>query len=89
MGPAGVALNGQFTLIPALLIVALHPVSSGPGVVLTIYGWLLLVKTAAILLIPTFDLRSLEMAEGGKTFLAAGVMLLAVSGFSGYALLTS
>lgn len=87
MGAAGVAINAQFTLIPDLLIVALHPVWSGPAIVLTIYGWLLLLKSAVILLAPSYGLRSMEMAEGGKKCLAAGLGLLIVSGFSFYALL--
>jgi hypothetical protein len=90
MGLAGVALNGQFTIIPGLLIVTLHPVWHGPGIVLTLYGWSLLIKTGIILLAPALGLRSLEMAEGGgRRFLAAGLMLLVVSGFSAYAMLSA
>lgn len=90
MGLAGVALNAQFTIIPGLLIVALHPVWHGPGIVLSLYGCALLIKTGLILLAPTLGLRSLKMADGGRRkFLAAGLMLLVVSGFSTYALLSS
>jgi len=88
-GRAGVVTKiVQVELWPALLIVGLHPVWSGPGIVVTVLGWLLLAKVAVGLLAPELALRSMRMAElGPRSFRPAGVGLLVVSGFAGAALL--
>ncbi len=77
----------QVELWPALLIVGLHQVWSGPGIVVTVLGWLLLAKVAMGLLAPELAMRSMRMAERGpRSFVPAGVALLVVSGFAGAAL---
>lgn len=87
-GHAGVVTKVlQVELWPSLLIVSLHQVWSGPGVVVTVVGWLLLAKVAMGLLAPDLTLRSMQMAErGGRSFVPAGIALLVVSGFAGAAL---
>jgi hypothetical protein len=87
-GRAGVVTKiMQVELWPALLIVSLHQVWSGPGIVVTVLGWLLLTKVAVGLLAPNLALRSMRMAEGRRrSFVPAGVALLVVSGFAGAAL---
>ncbi|MEM1053086.1 MAG: hypothetical protein AAGI28_13435, partial [Pseudomonadota bacterium] len=78
-------------LWPALLIVVFHQVWEGPGVVLTIYGWLLLTKVTLSLLAPKLGLRSLGMAEGTSDakWALAGVVLIALGGTCIWALLSS
>ena len=74
-------------LWPALIIVALHQVWSGPGILLTIYGWLLLIKCIISVLVPQIGLRSLALAQKGDTsFIVAGAMLIAVGASAGLAL---
>lgn len=94
-----VALHGQgvigvvtrtmtLELWPALTIVALHQVWHGPGIILTVYGWLLLAKCSISVLAPEIGLRSLGMArEGPRSFIVGGVMLILVGIASGVALL--
>lgn len=87
-GRAGVVAKiMQVELWPALLIVGLHQVWSGPGIVVTVLGWLLLAKVAVGLLAPELALRSMRMSERGpRSFVPAGVGMLVVSGFAGAAL---
>lgn len=74
-------------LWPALVIVTLHQVWSGPGIVVTIYGWLLTAKCAVSLLAPEIGLRSLKMAQKGeRAFTVAGVALCLVGVAAGAAL---
>lgn len=77
-------------LWPALLIVTLHQVWWGPGIVLTVYGWAQLAKVTISMLAPELGLRSLKMAQrGDNTFRLAGVMLLGVGASAGAALIWS
>jgi hypothetical protein len=79
-GNFGLVTNGFINAAPAAVIVALHQVWVGPAIVLTIYGWLLLAKSAAGLLVPAAGMRSLAMARrGGAAFRAAGAVLLVVA----------
>ncbi len=75
-------------LFPALLIVAVHQVWSGPALILTLYGWLLLAKCIVALLVPDFGLRGLGMAKKHNRlgYIVAGLMLLGIAAFSGAAL---
>jgi hypothetical protein len=87
MGQAGAVLNAQFTLIPGLFIVVLHQIWTWPDIVLTLYGWALLIKSAVILLSPETGQASMEMAQKGRVkFLIAGGGLLLVAAASGAAL---
>jgi hypothetical protein len=76
-------------LWPALLLVSMHQVWSGPGIVLTLYGWAQFAKVWLALLIPQVGMRSLEMAEtkGRRGFVAGGVLLTLVGLSAGAALL--
>lgn len=77
---AGVVANGLINIAPAAVIVGLHQVWSGPAVVLTVYGWLLLLKTALTLTVPAIGERSLSMARRGDNgFRIAGAGLLIVA----------
>lgn len=76
-------------LWPAVLIVSLHQVWSGPAIVLTLYGWAQFTKVWIALLFPKIGMRSLAMAQtnGAQRFVAGGVMLIAVGLSAGAALL--
>jgi hypothetical protein len=76
-------------LWPAALVVALHPVWWGPGIVLTIYGWAQLAKVFLVLLVPEIGMRSLAMAQtkGERGFVLGGVMLMIVGFSAGAALI--
>jgi hypothetical protein len=75
-------------LWPALLVVSLHQVWSGPGIVLTLYGWAQFTKVWLALFVPGVGMRSLAMAEtkGERGFVLGGVMLLVVGLSAGAAL---
>ena len=88
-GTSGVITRSFIEIWPALIIVTFHQVWQGVGIILTLYGWLLLAKVAIALLAPRLGLRSLAMAERGeRSFIAAGVVLLAIGASSGAALWT-
>jgi hypothetical protein len=76
-------------LWPAALIVTLHPVWWGPGIVLTLYGWAQLIKVFLALLVPDIGMRSLAMAQtkGERGFVLGGVALMAVGLAAGAALI--
>jgi hypothetical protein len=87
-GVRGVVMKTfMLELWPALLIVALHQVWWGPGIVLTLYGWAQLTKVTVAMLAPEIGLRSMAMAQkGDRAFVLGGVMLLVVGAFAGAAL---
>ncbi len=88
LGKPGAFANGSFNLVPGAAFVAAHPVWSGPAVVLTILGWLLVLKGAICFLAPSLALRSMERAGEGKVgeFAVAGFVLLTIAAILGYVL---
>lgn len=79
-GAAGV-LNKTMTweFWPALIMVTGHQVWHGPGVILTVLGWLLLAKCATSLLAPQISLRSMAMSRSGaKAFVPSGLFLICI-----------
>jgi hypothetical protein len=87
-GAPGVVIRTfLFELWPALAIVTLHQVWWGPGIVLTLYGWVQLAKVTISMLAPNVGLRSLALARiGDRAFQIGGVMLLVVGASAGAAL---
>ena len=81
-GAAGNFFNALLTLAMGSLIVGFHNVWTGLPMLLTILGWLYILKSALYLLFPRIGLRSLERIslEKSRKFIAAGVMLLVFSG---------
>lgn len=74
-------------LWPALMVVSLHQVWSGPAIVLTIYGCLQMIKVTIAMLAPELALRSLNLAKtGNKSFIGGGFMLLGVAASCGWSL---
>ena len=90
LGKPGAFANGGLSLVPGAAFVATHPVWSGPAVVLTVLGWLMVLKGAVCFLAPGLALRSMGRAGAGdgRGFVAGGLVLLAVAGVLGYALWT-
>ena len=88
LGKPGAFANGGLSLVPGAAFVAAHPVWTGPAVVLTLLGWLLVLKGAICFLAPGVALRGMARAGAGKggAFVAGGLMLLAVAGVVGYVL---
>ena len=77
----------QVELWPALLIVSLHQVWAGPAIVVTIYGWLLLLKVTIGLVLPSLGMASMRIPERAQnSFVPAGVLMLAIGAASGAAL---
>lgn len=87
-GEAGALVNGFITLGMGSIIVAFHNVWSGIPVVLTVVGWLYVLKSLMIFTVPGAGLRSLGLAEAGKgrALVAPGVFLLVLGGLLGYSL---
>jgi hypothetical protein len=78
-GRFGLVANQFLNAAPAAIIVSLHQVWSGPAIVLTLYGWLLLLKSCVGLLVPELGMRSLKMSRhGDNAFRIAGIALLLV-----------
>lgn len=73
------------------MIVAFHRVWSGPGIVLTIFGILNLLKAAQCFLLPGLSVRMMNRVSVDRSgeFIAAGVVALAVSATTAYALVRS
>ena len=82
-----IARTFTLELWAVLLIVTLHQVWTWPGVVVTMYGYLLGAKIVLSVLAPQIGLRSMRMAAGGDhRFVLGGVMLLGVGAAAGAAL---
>jgi len=85
--PAVVTRTFTLELWPALLLVVFHREWTGPAVILTVYGHLLLFKIAMSLVAPAFGLRSLALARhgdasfrwGGLVLVALGVLCIALN----------
>jgi uncharacterized protein YjeT (DUF2065 family) len=79
-GEAGAFVNGFITLSMGSLIVAFHNVWTGIPTVLTVLGWLYVLKSLIIFVVPGAGLKSLRMAASKNTrlFVAPGVMLIVV-----------
>jgi hypothetical protein len=81
-------MGQSLSLVPGAAFVAAHPVWSGPAVVLTVFGWALVVKATLCLVAPDIALRGMGRAAAGsgREFAAGGVRCLAIAGVLGYVL---
>ena len=86
LGRPGAFANGFLTLLTGSLIVAFHPVWSWPGVLLTIMGYLMLLKSLVVFLRPDWGMRSMAQVtpETSRKIAVAGVLFIAFAGFLGY-----
>ena len=91
LGKPGAFANGSLSLVLGAAFVATHPVWSGLAAVLTLFGWLLVLKGAICFLVPSLALRGMGKSGAGKgrEFTFGGLLLLAVAGVLGYVLWTS
>ena len=83
MGTAGVRFNGLVSLAIGSPIVILHNVWSGPPILLTLLGWLLLSESALCLFIPGAGLAGLADVDDvtrGRIIRGTGAALIIVGG---------
>lgn len=79
LGTSGAFLNGTLSLLTGAVIVAGHRVWTFPAAVVTVFGWLSVVKGAVCFLFPEKALRSMERGgQSPKDFVAAGVLVLVI-----------
>lgn len=83
LGQNGVRLNGLVSLIIGGPIVILHNVWSGPPLLLTLFGWLLLLESAMCLVLPGAGLAGLSDIEDktrGRVIRGTGIALIVIGG---------
>ncbi len=87
-GRPGAFANGFLSLITGTLIVAFHNVWHGLPVVLTIIGWLMVVKGFLIFVFPNWGLRSMALPQRKSTrvFIVPGTLFIAVAALLLYSL---
>jgi hypothetical protein len=85
-GLSGVLVNGMLSLTFGALVVAFHNTWSGARSVITLIGWLQVLKGAISLLAPKLAMRSLERVsmERAREFQIAGAVLLALGLLAGW-----
>ena len=87
-GRTGVFFHGFLSLWFGSVVVGFHPVWSGPGIVLTLFGWLLVLKAAHCFLFPEAALRSLQRVSPANAhrFIPVGVIYFGISATVAWAL---
>lgn len=90
LGFPGVFMNGFLGLSFGSIIVAFHNVWSGPGMVLTIFGWLVLLKASISFVAPKVSMRAFNRisVERSWVFIPPGVIILLMAGVLGFAQLS-
>ena len=85
-GYPGVFANGMLSLSFGSIIVAFHNVWTGLPVILTVIGWMQIIKALTSLVWPQWGLRSLQRVSHARSseFVVAGVFFLALSAFTAY-----
>lgn len=85
-GAAGNFVNALLTLPMGALIVSFHNVWTGIPALLTLLGWLYVLKSLVAFVYPPLALRSLDAVSVEKSwkFAVAGVFLVAYSGLLAY-----
>ncbi len=81
LGRTGVFINGMLSLMVGSIIVALHNVWHGIGIIVTVIGWLQVLKAISSLTFPDAGMKSLMRVsiERAWQFQAAGVLFLLIS----------
>jgi hypothetical protein len=86
-GRPGAFANGALSLVVGAAVVAGHRSWAWPGTALTVFGWLMVAKAAVCFLAPDRALRSMEQgSRSPQGFVAAGLLLLAIVGWTCYCL---
>ena len=90
-GRAGVLAIGMLSLLVGSIIVAFHAVWSGAGIVLTVVGWVQVVKGLLTLTVPSVALRRLARVSVDRSFefVIAGAVLLIIGLLQVYILLSA
>src|SRR4051812_39239756 len=85
-GRSGVFFHSFLSLWFGSIVAGFHPIWKGPALVLTLWGWLLLVKACHGFLFPDAALRSLQRVslERSWKFIPAGIVYFVVAGFTAY-----
>lgn len=87
IGRSGAFINGGLSLGPGVLILVAHPTWTWPGIILTAFGCVLMLKGFVCFIFP--DKALISMARGGtspRSFVYAGMVALAMSAFAWYCL---
>lgn len=85
-GHAGVLVNGMLSLGFGSMIIAFHNVWTGLPTVVTLLGWIHIVKASLVLCFPQVGLHSLSMVSPEKRsrLVVAGCFLLVIGLFCWY-----
>lgn len=85
-GTSGSFIHGFITFGFGTLIVAFHDVWTGIPLLLTVLGWLYVLKGTIVFLLPELGRRSLGLvrAERARMFVAPGVVLTSLGLLLGY-----
>src|SRR5688572_9112286 len=85
-GYAGVFANGLLTLLTGTLIVSFHNVWTGPAVIITVVGWLYMLKSTVVFLFPSIGMRSMDRVtlDNSRIMIAPGVILSLVGVLSAW-----
>ena len=88
-GEVGSLLNGLLHFHVGALMVSFHNVWTGIPMVITIMGWALVLKGGLYLIWPKLGMRSLSRVslERSREFVAAGIVMVAISGLIVYSLI--
>jgi hypothetical protein len=82
-GLLGVRLNGLVSLAIGGPIIILHNIWTGPGVLLTLFGWMLVIESALCLIFPGAGLAGLieiEDAVRARILRFTGFVLIVIGG---------
>ncbi|MHC5114838.1 MAG: hypothetical protein ACYTGP_10475 [Planctomycetota bacterium] len=90
-GEAGVFATAMLALMPGAIVVGFHNVWRGIPVVLTVIGWLYVLKATVYLLAPAVGAKTLARVSPDRTlgFRVAGVLMIAVGALLAYDLGTT
>jgi hypothetical protein len=90
-GRPGVFVNGFLSLLTGSLIVGFHNVWTGIPVILTVLGWLFILKAAIVFIAPNLGLRSMARVQldNSRKFIIPGVIMIAVALALAYSLVGS
>jgi hypothetical protein len=89
-GRSGVFFHGFLSLWFGSIVVGLYRVYSGPGLALTLFGWLVTLKAAHCLCFPDAALRTLQRVsvQTSWKFIPVGVIYLILACVVAYQVLT-
>ena len=88
-GRTGAFIHGLLSLFSGALIVGFHNVWHGIPIVLTILGWLYVLKSIVVFLFPDVEVKSLSRINSNSTvtLLGAGIFQLAMGIVAAYCVL--